>query len=131
MASKTVLVVEDNADELMIYTTLLRHAGYTVVAADDFASALHAAATHRPDVAVIDVNLGHAQLDGCDLAIALRKQPQNADLAIIAHTAYGDVYRNALDRVGCERVLHKPSNPAALVEAVADLIGPADPTLEV
>lgn len=130
MSSRTVLVVEDNADELLIYTTLLRHAGYTVVAADDFDTALAAVASHLPDAAVIDVNLGHSYLDGCDLAHAIRQQSGNACPAIIAHTAYGDVYRQALDRVGCDRVLYKPSNPAALVDAIRDLIGPPEPELE-
>lgn len=33
MSAKTILLVEDNADELMIYSTLLSHRGYLLITA--------------------------------------------------------------------------------------------------
>jgi CheY-like chemotaxis protein len=123
MDRKVVLVVEDNADELMIYTTMLSHRGYAVVAATDYEAALAAARQQRPDLAVIDVNLGDASRDGCDLVSAFRRDPTTADMPIIAHTAFGDVYRRALQGSGCSDILHKPTRPDALVDAVEDLIG--------
>jgi CheY-like chemotaxis protein len=126
MDGKVVLVVEDNSDELMIYQALLTHRGYTVLAADGFNTALDTARRLRPDVAVVDVNLGEARRDGCDLVHALRADPATARMPVIAHTAYGDVYRQALQHAGCDEILHKPTRPAALLRAVEQLIGPPE-----
>jgi CheY-like chemotaxis protein len=122
---KVVLVVEDNADELMIYTTLLSHRGYAVLAAASYEAGFRIATQQKPDAAVIDVHLGDPQRTGCDLIAALRRAPAAAELRIIAHTAYGDLYNAALQRAGCNEVLHKPSSPVVLLGAIERLIGPA------
>lgn len=123
MDRTVVLVVEDNADELMIYTTLLSHRGYAVLAATGYDAALEIARKQKPDVAVVDVNLGDASRDGCDLVEAFRRDPLLAGMQIIAHTAFGDLYRPALQRAGCAQILHKPTRPSDLVAAVEQLIG--------
>jgi CheY-like chemotaxis protein len=133
MERKVVLVVEDNRDELMIYTTLLSYAGFTILAATDYNSALEIATEQKPDLAIVDVNLGPGQRDGCDLVEELRRRESTRTTPVIAHTAFGDVYREALQAAGCDRVIHKPANPSTLLQAVEDLIGrppPPDPPAE-
>ncbi|HUF50183.1 MAG TPA: response regulator [Longimicrobiales bacterium] len=124
MERKTVLVVEDNRDELMIYTTLLSHRGYAILTAGDYHTALDIAREHHPDLAVVDVNLGSPTHDGTDLVRALRATESTRAMPVIAHTAFGDVYRDSLDSVGCDRILHKPTNPSVLLETIEELIGP-------
>jgi two-component system, cell cycle response regulator DivK len=121
---KSVLVVEDNRDELLIYSTVLGHRGYTILAASDFDSALRVAAEQKPDLAVVDVNLGDVARDGCDLVSAFRNADPTRNMPIVAHTAFGDVYRRALESAGCEAVIHKPTNPHHLVGVIEGLIGP-------
>src|SRR5690606_493988 len=123
---KTILVVEDNKDELMIYTTLLSFRGYAILAAAGFDDALQIALEQLPDLAVIDVNLGDPNRDGCDLIEALRADDRTRDLPVIAHTAFGDVYRQSLDRVGCHAIIHKPSSPGLLLDAIERIIGPGN-----
>lgn len=124
MERKTVLVVEDNKDELLIYTTLLSYHGYAILAATDFDMALQIARDRKPDLAVVDVNLGDEHRDGCDLVEAFRKADPTRAMPIIAHTAFGDVYRKALEAAGCQAIIHKPSNPTALIGTIESLIGP-------
>jgi two-component system cell cycle response regulator DivK len=124
LQQKTVLVVEDNRDELMIYATLLTHRGYQVLTATDYESGVKAARERNPDVAVIDVNLGSTSHDGTDLIRTLRQTETTSSIPIIAHTAFGDVYRESLSQAGCDRILHKPTNPNALLQALEELIGP-------
>jgi two-component system, sensor histidine kinase and response regulator len=124
MDRKVVLVVEDDSDELTIYTTLLTHHGFEVVPAEGFDDALHLARRRQPDLAVVDVNLGEGHRDGCDLVAALRDAPETADIPVIVHTAYGDVYRRALESAGCQDIVHKPANPTVLLEAVRRALGP-------
>ena len=123
MSRKTILVVEDNKDELMIYTTLLSFRGYAILAAADFATALHIAREQKPDLAVVDVNLNDPDRDGCDLVQALRSDERTRSIPIIAHTAFGDVYRQSLERVGCDSIIHKPASPTVLLEAIDELLG--------
>jgi CheY-like chemotaxis protein len=120
---RTILVVEDNKDELVIYTTLLGYRGYRVLTASDFDSALRVAREEQPDLAVIDVKLSDPDRDGCDLVKALRADERTRLLPVIAHTAFGDVYRQSLERVGCETIIHKPSSPTVLLEAIDQLLG--------
>ncbi|MGH7446150.1 MAG: response regulator [Longimicrobiales bacterium] len=124
MDRKTILVVEDNSDELMIYSTLLSFRGYTILAAAGFDEAFRIATEQLPDLAVIDVNLGDPSRDGCDLVQALRDDERTRELPVIAHTAFGDVYRDSLERVGCASVIHKPSSPALLMHEIERVIGP-------
>ncbi|HSK20480.1 MAG TPA: response regulator [Longimicrobiales bacterium] len=122
---KTILVVEDNKDELMIYTTLLSFRGYSILAAATYDDAITVAQAQQPDLAVIDIQLNDPQdRDGCDLVCALREDERTRDMPVIAHTAFGDVYRDSLDRAGCASIIHKPSRPSVLLEAIASLIGP-------
>lgn len=127
MERKTILVVEDNKDELMIYTTLLSFRGYAILAAADFDTALHIAQEQQPDLAVIDVNLGDPERDGCDLVQAFRQNPRTRSMPVIAHTAFGDVYRQSLERVGCDSIIHKPASPNVLLEAIEQLLGRRSP----
>jgi two-component system cell cycle response regulator DivK len=121
---KTILVVEDNKDELMIYTTLLSFRGYSILAATGYNDALQIAIEQQPDLAIVDVNLNDPDRDGCDLVRALHEHERTADLPIIGHTAFGDVYRDSLEDVGCDEIIHKPTSPAVLIAAIERLIGP-------
>ena len=124
-ARNTILVVEDNKDELMIYSTLLSFRGYAILAAASYDDALSIAIDQQPDLAIIDINLNDPQdRDGCDLVCALRENDRTRDIPIIAHTAFGDVYRDSLERAGCASIIHKPSSPSVLLEAIEALIGP-------
>lgn len=124
-ARKTILVVEDNRDELMIYTTLLSFRGYAILAAATFDDALTVARAQLPDLAIIDINLNDPrERDGCDLVRALHADDATRDIPVIAHTAFGDVYRDNLDELRCASIVHKPSSPAVLIEAIERLVGP-------
>jgi CheY-like chemotaxis protein len=126
MDRKVILVVEDNRDELMIYTTLLSYHGYAILAASDFDSALRIAREQRPSLAVVDVNLGETSRDGCELVAALRSEEATREIPVIAHTAFADVYSGSLQSAGCDAIIHKPTNPNLLLQNVMTLIGPAE-----
>ena len=80
-------------------------------------------AAMQPDLAVIDVNLNDPDRDGCDLVQALRADDRTRTMPVIAHTAFGDVYRQSLERVGCDSIIHKPASPTVLLEAIDELLG--------
>jgi two-component system, cell cycle response regulator DivK len=55
--TKRILVVEDQEDNRQILRDLLAHAGYEVIEIDNGEQAFPAAAEHRPDVILMDIQL--------------------------------------------------------------------------
>jgi CheY-like chemotaxis protein len=122
----TVLVVEDNPQNLKLTTIILESQGYAVVAARDATDAERALATAIPDLIVMDVALPGK--DGYDLTRELRARPETANLPILALSAFampGDAEK-AFD-AGCSDYLTKPVRRQPLLDRVAALLGPGTP----
>ena len=84
----TVIVVDDSSFARALMSGALRDAGITVLATVASASeAMEAAKLHRPEVAVLDLNLG-AGPNGIDLAQALRRT--DPAIGIVILTTYED-----------------------------------------
>ena len=58
----TLLLVEDNEDNRIIYSTVLRHTGYEVVEALDGAQAVALARSVHPDLILMDISI--PEIDG-------------------------------------------------------------------
>jgi two-component system, cell cycle response regulator DivK len=85
--SQRILVIEDHEDNRQILRDLLTSANFEVIEAVDGEAGLAAAATHRPDLIPIDI-----QLPGIDGYEATRRIKANGDLRtipVIAVTSYG------------------------------------------
>ena len=120
----TVLLVEDDEDSRAIYGTVLRHAGYLVVEADDGEAALKSVRQHRPDLVVMDAGL--PGMDGWDATAALKNDPATASVPILVLTVHGqrtDVER--AEAAGCDAFVLKPADPSGLAETVARMIAEA------
>ncbi len=102
-----VLVVEDIEDNLVLITSLLEMADFTVVEARDGREAITQAKAHQPDLILLDMSL--PEMDGWTVARTLRQMPEFASTLIVALTAHampGDRERT-LD-AGCDEFLTKP-----------------------
>jgi two-component system OmpR family response regulator len=110
MTEMRVLVVEDEAPARDLLVAILRGDGYTVHAVEDGASALHAAESFRPDLALLDGGL--PGISGSELASRLRAA---SDLPIIFVTGSDSaeaVHRGF--RVGADDYITKPFDPEEL-----------------
>jgi signal transduction histidine kinase/DNA-binding response OmpR family regulator len=113
---RRVLLVDDNADALMLLAESLRRHGYEVTTADDGPTALRLAASLPLDVAVLDIGL--PGMDGYELAERLRKQ--SPSLALVALTGYGQPKdRSLAEKAGFGAHLLKPINLSLLTQAIA------------
>src|SRR5438128_1467514 len=77
----TVLLVEDNDDNLRIYSTILNYAGYHVLEATDGEAGLASARTDQPDLILMDVSIPKRDGFGSDELRACRDaamQPRTA-----------------------------------------------------
>ena len=110
MTDTRVLVVEDEAPARDLLVAILRGDGYLVHAVEDGASALDAAESFRPDLALLDGGL--PGIPGSELASRLRAA---SDLPIIFVTGADSaeaVHRGF--RVGADDYITKPFDPEEL-----------------
>ncbi|HEY4130174.1 MAG TPA: response regulator, partial [Gemmatimonadaceae bacterium] len=116
-ASKSVLLVEDNEDNRIIYATALRYAGYTVLEAVTGVEGVDQAREHKPDIILMDISV--PEMDGWEATTLLKADTSTKHIPIIAVTAHalpGDEERSL--KAGCDGYLAKPISPAALVAEV-------------
>ncbi|MBI2567578.1 MAG: PAS domain S-box protein [Candidatus Schekmanbacteria bacterium] len=83
-----VLVVEDNADTLVLTRMVLVRAGHEVETACTGVEALPIARRFRPDVVLCDIGLP-GDLDGFAVARAIRTDPELAHTRLVALSGYG------------------------------------------
>ena len=118
----TVLLVEDNEDNRIIYTTVLRHVGYDVIEALDGVEAIALARSAKPDLILMDISLPH--IDGWEATRVLRQDPDTSSIPIIALTAHAlQDDRERAVQMGFTSYLAKPVEPRAVVAEVKRWIG--------
>lgn len=112
--TRSVLLIEDNAQNRYLLTFLLEHSGYRVSTAIDGPLGIEAARASTPGVILLDIQL--PGMNGYDVARALRSYESLRHVPIIAVTSYamqGD--REKSMDAGCTGYLEKPIDPATFV----------------
>jgi two-component system cell cycle response regulator DivK len=123
--TKTILIVEDNEDNLMVYRTILEHVGYDVIEARDGEEGIARAREKHPDLILMDISI--PRIDGWEATRRLKENEETRDIPIIALTAHAlEEDREKALRVGCDGYLAKPVEPRRVVEEVKRYVGPAE-----
>lgn len=118
----TLLLVEDNEDNRIIYSTVLRHIGYEVVEAHDGVQAIALARSVLPDLILMDISI--PEVDGWEATRILRQDESTKHIPIIALTAHALADdRERAQAVGFTSYLAKPVEPRAVVAEVQRWIG--------
>ena len=118
---KTVLIVEDNEDNRIVYSTILRHHGFRVCEALDGEEGIEKARRELPDIILMDISI--PVIDGWQVTETLKRETATKGIPIIALTAHampGD--RQRAMEVGCDGYLAKPCEPRAVLAEVNRLI---------
>ncbi|MBP0588554.1 PAS domain-containing protein [Paraburkholderia sp. LEh10] len=114
-----ILIVDDNRDAADSLTMLCESEGHLTRAAYSSAEALDAAATFRPDVALLDIGL--PDIDGYELARRLRPKGESRPL-LIAITGYGQTEdRLRAQSAGFDYHFVKPVNIDSLLKLLSSL----------
>jgi CheY-like chemotaxis protein len=121
-APKTVLLVEDNEDNRIVYSTILRHFGYRVMEALNGEEGIATARTEKPDLILMDISI--PIIDGWEATQVLKHDPETRQIPIIALTAHALASdRERAMQVGCDGYLAKPCEPRAVVAEVQRFLG--------
>lgn len=123
---KTVLLVEDNEDNLVIYSTILRHSGFEVIEARDGKAGIETAKAKHPGLILMDVSI--PIIDGWEATRRLKADPETADIPIIALTAHAlESDQKKAAEAGCDGYLAKPAEPRLVLATVKRYLGDAVP----
>jgi CheY-like chemotaxis protein len=121
---KTILLVEDNEDNLVVYRTILEHVGYLVVEARDGEEGVAKAKERLPDLILMDISI--PKMDGWEATTRLKADEATRGIPIIALTAHAlEEDRQKATQVGCDGYLAKPVEPRRVVQEVEKFVGPA------
>jgi two-component system, cell cycle response regulator DivK len=125
--SKRILVIEDQQDNRQILRDLLTSADFEVIEAEDGESGLTAAAAHRPDLILMDVQL--PGIDGYEATRRLKSHALLHAIPVIAVTSYalaGEVEKARA--AGCDAYIPKPYSPRQLLAKVREYLPQTAPT---
>ena len=112
-ARHRILVADDNPDARESLATLLALSGHEVFRAQDGSEALQEAERCRPNVALLDIGMPHA--NGYEVARRIRGEPWGRDMVLVALTGWGqDSDRRRSHEAGFNSHLTKPVDPRVL-----------------
>jgi len=122
LAGKHVLVVDDNANNLMLFAALLKANGAEVTTVDSGEAALDEIKTTKPDLILLDIQMGG--MDGIETLTTLKAMPEFADetpvIALTAHAMEGDKER--LLAHGFSGYIAKPVDTRAFSAQVSEYL---------
>jgi two-component system cell cycle response regulator DivK len=114
---KRLLIVEDNEVNLYLIRFLLEKSGYEVIAAKDGLSGVEMAATQKPDLVIMDIQL--PDINGLEATRRIRASEADGGIPIVALTSYamtGD--REKALAAGCTGYIEKPIKPETFVTEI-------------
>jgi two-component system cell cycle response regulator DivK len=125
--SKRILVVEDQQDNRQILRDLLTSADFEVIEAEDGEAGLAAAAAHKPDLILMDVQL--PGIDGYETTRRLKADAVLRDIPVIAVTAHAlSGAEQEARAAGCDGYISKPISPRQLLAKVREYLSRVVPT---
>ncbi len=116
-----VLVIEDQEDNRRIVRDLLASVGFDIIEAVSGEEGVTSAATHIPDVILMDIQL--PDIDGYEATRRIKADPALCHIPIIAVTSYalsGDDLKAF--EAGCDGYVSKPFSPRALLAKIREYL---------
>ncbi|MBD3308765.1 response regulator [candidate division KSB3 bacterium] len=117
----SILVIDDDENNLMLMDAIFRRAGYRVYKAQDGQEGIEIANTMLPDVVLVDLDM--PILDGFQVTQHLKQEPATTQIPIIACTALAiqEAEEKAFE-VGCTDFIRKPVEPDHLLRYVSKAV---------
>lgn len=126
--AKTVLLVEDNKENLMLANDALEVSGYRVLVAETGAAALKILEKETPDIIVMDLMLPN--MSGHQIIKKIRRSPVFHDVPVVVCTASGhreDVLKCV--RLGIHDYILKPFSIKAFINRIDMILSGAAPSI--
>jgi CheY-like chemotaxis protein len=113
----TVLVVEDDKNQRLLYEQELKLEGYEVVTASDGKEALKKAQEQLPDIIIMDINI--PKMDGIETMGRILSKKK--EIPIIINTAYSN-YKDSFMSWAADAYIVKSSDLSELKNTVQEVL---------
>ncbi len=114
----TILVVEDDKNQRLLYEQELKLEGYEVVTASDGKDALEKVQKQLPDLIVMDINM--PKMDGIETMGKILGK--NKEVPVIINTAYSN-YKDNFMSWAADAYVVKSSDLSELKKTVKEILG--------
>lgn len=123
-----VLYIEDEPALAELVRRKLQRKSYEVILADDGPGGLERVGAERPDLILLDINLGKFSPDGFEINRLLKDDPATRAIPVIALTAHADwtEHRDKAAREGFVDHITKPINFELLLQRIAAALNPKE-----
>ena len=121
MATKKVLVADDEVHIIHVVAIKLRNNGYGVITADNGAEAFALACEEKPDIVVTDYQM--PRMTGLELVERLRQCEQTKDIPVIMLTARNfAISQQQQEELQISECISKPFSPRELLANIEDVL---------
>jgi two-component system alkaline phosphatase synthesis response regulator PhoP len=121
MATKRVLVADDEVHIIHVVAIKLRNNGYEVITADNGAEAFALACEQKPDIVVTDYQM--PRMTGLELVERLRQCAQTKDIPVIMLTARNfAISQQQQEELQISECVSKPFSPKELLGNIEDVL---------
>src|SRR6267142_5584111 len=119
---QTVLIVNDDQDQLDLMSILLRQSGYYIITAEDGCEGYEVALAERPDLVISDVFM--PRMNGIEMCGLIRENEYLKRTPVLLISAVRKDSESAVQgfRAGADDYLEAPYDPMRLVAKVGQLI---------
>jgi len=126
LMTKKILVVDDELHLVHIVCYKLKKMGYDVVTAHNGRDGYQLACQHKPDAIVTDYQM--PVMDGFEMAVQLRANPDTTAIPLIMLTARGHkIPPSQLTQTNIRNMMAKPFSAIQLIENLTELLLSSDP----
>jgi two-component system cell cycle response regulator DivK len=120
-ARKWVLIVEDNALDMKLFSALLLAEDYEVLEAATGSEGIDLAREHRPDLIIMDIRL--PDMSGLEATRTLKDDDRTRAIPVLATSAYGQyANKRQIRESGCDGYIPTPIDTGAFVRFVKSFV---------
>jgi len=122
MANELILIVEDNDKNMKLARDILQVKGYRTIEAESAEAGLPLAATQKPDLVLMDIQL--PGMNGIEALKKLRAVPETSRIPVLAFTAsVMPQDRKEIMSAGFDGFVSKPINLKEFIASIATTLG--------
>ncbi|MBA3538965.1 MAG: response regulator [Deltaproteobacteria bacterium] len=120
-SQRSILVVDDDPEIVLMLSTRLGHCGYKITTANDGHRALEHAKRDKPDLVLLDVMMPGKS--GWEVARALKQDPATQNIKIVMVTAIGEKTNELTSPLyGADAYIDKPFEFERLESVIGELL---------
>jgi CheY-like chemotaxis protein len=113
----TILLVEDDKNQRLLYEQELKHDGYEVVTASDGKEALGKVQEQLPDIVIMDINM--PKMDGIEAMGRILSK--NKKVPVVINTAYSN-YKDSFMSWAADAYIVKSSDLSELKNTIKEIL---------